>query len=126
MKAPLLTYFGGPLATKDLKIALKKESSKIQLKGLVGSSFALTASAVIRESSVPHLFIFRDKEEASYFINDIESLLNNEVLFFPASYAAPTAPAPKIILPIPVLLSNPFPTPKAVALPLKAILLFTN
>ena len=72
MKAPLLTYFGEPIATKDLKIALKKESSKIQLKGLVGSSFALTASAVVRESSVPHLFIFRDKEEASYFINDIE------------------------------------------------------
>ena len=30
-------------------------------------------------------FIFRDKEEASYFVNDIENLLNNEV-FFPASY----------------------------------------
>ena len=86
MKAPLLTYFGEPLATEELKIALKKETSKIQLKGLVGSSFALTASAVVRESSVPHLFIFRDKEEASYFINDIELLLNNEVFFFPSSY----------------------------------------
>jgi len=86
LKAPLLTYFGEPLATEELKIALKKENSKIQLKGLVGSSFALTASAVVRESSVPHLFIFRDKEEASYFINDIESLLNNEVFFFPSSY----------------------------------------
>ena len=83
MKAPLLTYFGEPLATEDLKIALKKENSKIQLKGLVGSSFALTASAVVRKSSVPHLFIFRDKEEASYFINDIELLLNNDILFEP-------------------------------------------
>ena len=79
MKAPLLTYFGEPIATKHLKLALKKENNKIQLKGLVGSSFALTSSAIVRESSVPHLFIFRDKEEASYFINDIESLLNNEI-----------------------------------------------
>ena len=86
MKAPLLTYFGIPKATDKIKVALQKEKSKIQLNGLVGSSFAIIASAVVRESPVPHLFIFRDKEEASYFINDIESLLNNEVFFFPASY----------------------------------------
>ena len=86
MKAPLLNYFGEPLATEAIKVALKKENRKIQLKGLVGSSFALVASSVIRKSSVPHLFILRDKEEASYFTNDIESLLNNEVFFFPASY----------------------------------------
>ena len=41
---------------------------------------------MVRDSSTPHLFIFRDKEEASYFINDIELLLNNEVFFFPSSY----------------------------------------
>ena len=86
MKAPLLTYFGEPLATKDIKKNCRSAAYCIQMKGFVGSSFALTSSAIIRESSVPHLFIFRDKEEASYFINDIESLLNNEVFFFPSSY----------------------------------------
>ncbi len=86
VQAPLLTYFGEPKQTEAIKTALEKTQAKIQLTGLIGSSFSLTASAVVRESNNPHLFIFRDKEEASYFINDLENLLNNEVFFFPASY----------------------------------------
>ena len=85
-KAPLLAYFGIPKQTKILKSALNINKIKIQLSGITGSSFATTAGAVIRESKRPHLFIFRDKEEASYFINDIENLLKNDVFFFPASY----------------------------------------
>mgnify|MGYP003984031479 CR=1 FL=1 len=85
-QAPLLTYFGEPKQTDALKVALKKEHAKIQLSGLIGSSYAITASSVVRESNKPHLFIFRDKEAASYFVNDIENLLKNEVFFFPASY----------------------------------------
>jgi len=86
VQAPLLTYFGEPKQTDALKVALKKEHTKIQLSGLIGSSYAITASSVVRESNKPHLFIFRDKEAASYFVNDIENLLKNEVFFFPASY----------------------------------------
>ena len=86
VQAPLLTYFGEPKQTDALKFALKKEHAKIQLSGLIGSSYAITASSVVRESNKPHLFIFRDKEAASYFVNDIENLLKNEVFFFPASY----------------------------------------
>ena len=86
VQAPLLTYFGEPKQTNDIQLALVDEQAKIQLTGLIGSSFALTASAVVRTSNNPHLFIFRDKESASYFVNDIENLLRNEVFFFPASY----------------------------------------
>ena len=85
-QAPLLTYFGEPKQTNAIKKALENESAKISVSKLVGSSFAITASAVVRDSNNPHLFVFRDKEEASYFVNDIEKLLNNEVFFFPASY----------------------------------------
>ena len=86
IKSPLLAYFGEPKQTNAIKLALEREKSKIQLTGAIGSSFAMTASAVVRQSKRPHLFIFRDKEEASYFVNDIETLINNEVFFFPASY----------------------------------------
>ncbi|MBT5090580.1 MAG: hypothetical protein HOM24_05800, partial [Flavobacteriales bacterium] len=86
VQAPLLTYFGEPRQTNAIQLALEKEHTKIQLTGLIGSSFAMTASAVVRKSKKPHLFIFRDKEAASYFVNDIENLLKNEVFFFPASY----------------------------------------
>ena len=88
-EAPLLTYFGEPKQTNAIKFALKKDYTKIQISGLIGSAFAITASALIRKSNQPHLFIFRDKESASYFLNDIERLLNNEVFFFPASYRRP-------------------------------------
>jgi len=86
VKSPLLTYFGSPKQTNALISALKTRKIKIQLTGLVGSSFAITSSSVIREDSKPHLFVFRDKETASYFVNDIENLLKNEVYFFPSSY----------------------------------------
>jgi len=86
VQAPLLTYFGEPKQTNAIQLALEKEQTKIQLTGIIGSSLAMTASAVVRESNKPHLFIFRDKEAASYFVNDIENLLKNEVFFFPASY----------------------------------------
>ena len=86
MQAPLLAYFGEPKQTNAIQLALANEQAKIQLTGLIGSSFVLTASAVVRTSNNPHLFIFRDKETASYFVNDIENLLRNEVFFFPASY----------------------------------------
>ena len=85
-KAPLLTYFGKPRQTDAIKKVLEKDLVRIQLTGLIGSSFAITASSVVRNSNTPHLFIFRDKEEASYFMNDLESLLKNEVFFFPSSY----------------------------------------
>ena len=86
LQAPLLTYFGEPKQTDVITKVLANELARIQITRLIGSSFAITAGAVVRESNKPHLFIFRNKEEASYFVNDIESLLKNEVFFFPASY----------------------------------------
>lgn len=86
LRSPLLSYFGEPSITKQLQKSFQKEKIKVQLNGLVGSAFSIISASVIRKSGSPHLFIFNDKEEASYFINDIESLLNNEVFFYPASY----------------------------------------
>ena len=85
-QAPILTHFGNPKQTNCLKSELENSKTKIHLAGLIGSSFAILASAAVRNCANPNIFIFRDKEEASYFINDIEALLNNDVFFFPASY----------------------------------------
>ncbi|MEE2700190.1 MAG: transcription-repair coupling factor [Bacteroidota bacterium] len=86
MKAPLLSYFGEPKIAAKLLSEITEKTSKIWLKGLVGSSFSIASSATIRESKRPHLFIFTDKEEAQYFVNEVEALLNNEIFFYPASY----------------------------------------
>ena len=63
--------------------------SKIHFKGLVGSQDVLLAANISQEIKRPHLFILSDKEEAAYFLNDLESILQKEVLFFPGSYRRP-------------------------------------
>ena len=63
--------------------------SKIHFKGLVGSQDVLLAANISQEIKRPHLFILSDKEEAAYFLNDLESILQKDVLFFPGSYRRP-------------------------------------
>lgn len=60
-------------------------------KGLVGSSRSLCASALAEQIPGHHLFILTDKEEAAYFLNDLEGLYpeDKRILFYPASYRVP-------------------------------------
>ena len=74
------------------QMALRTLQSKkdIQLKGLKGSLDAIIASTLADEIQQTFVFVLSDKEEAAYFLNDLENLLpNREVLFFPTSYKKP-------------------------------------
>jgi transcription-repair coupling factor (superfamily II helicase) len=70
---------------------LQLVSSKIQWRGHVGSSRAISAACVVEQAPGHHLFILEDKEQAAYFLNDLQSLNpgNSHVLFYPASYRVP-------------------------------------
>jgi transcription-repair coupling factor (superfamily II helicase) len=69
---------------------LQKRESKIQLKGLVGSSLSFVIQSLFDKSELPFLLIFQDKEEAAYYLNDLENLINDQdVLFYPGSYRRP-------------------------------------
>jgi len=63
----------------------------LKLKGLVGSLDAVVASALHSlQPELSHIFVLHDKEEASYFANDLQNLLPEvQVLFFPTSYKRP-------------------------------------
>ena len=50
---------------------------------------SLIAAHSIKKISNPQLFLFNDKEEAAYFMNDLETLVNRKVLFYPSSYRRP-------------------------------------
>jgi len=64
--------------------------NNLHLKGLVGSSFSLVLSEIFKTSDKPFLLIFDDKEEAAYYLNDLEQLINDkDVLFYPGSYRRP-------------------------------------
>ena len=68
------------------------DGHSVQIKGLSGSLDAVIGAAIYGIGHQNHLFILHDKEEAAYFFNDIQSLLENkEILFFPTSYKRPYA-----------------------------------
>ncbi len=76
------------------EIIAKPENSVVALNGIKGSAFSLIASQVVSNIDNVSLFIFRDSEEAAFFVNDLEILLGEKemplsskrVLYFPSSF----------------------------------------
>jgi transcription-repair coupling factor (superfamily II helicase) len=73
----------------DIALALQKPN-RVHLKGLSGSARSLIAYAVYQHSQQTQLFVLNDKEEAAYFLNDLESISGkDQVLFYPSSGKLP-------------------------------------
>ncbi|MEA5427060.1 transcription-repair coupling factor [Arcicella lustrica] len=70
------------------QIKTPKDYPHIQIKGFIGSLDAVVASALhLLDEKQSHLFVLSDREEAAYFINDLQNLVGEErVLSFPMSY----------------------------------------
>jgi transcription-repair coupling factor (superfamily II helicase) len=70
--------------------AFQQDKNHFQITHLVGSSFSFVISETFKKADKPYLLIFNDKEEAAYYLNDLEQLLGNRnVLFYPGSYRRP-------------------------------------
>ena len=83
------TYFQA-LQTQNLQNAISQNQSKTHLKGLVGSSLSYVLTESFKQIDKPFLVVFNDKEEAAFYLNDLEVLLNEkDVLFYPGSYRRP-------------------------------------
>ena len=69
---------------------LKKDNTHFQITNLVGSSLSFVISSSFKLVEKPYLLIFTDKEEAAYYLNDLEQLVGEKnVLFYPGSYRRP-------------------------------------
>ncbi len=69
---------------------LQQEKTQFQISNLVGSSLSFVISESFKKADKPYLLIFNDKEEAAYYLNDLEQLLGDKnVLFYPGSYRRP-------------------------------------
>ncbi len=78
------------LQQQKLQNTIAKNQTRTHLKGLIGSSFSFVVTNVFKEVDKPFLLVFNDKEEAAYYLNDLEQLLNEkDVLFYPGSYRRP-------------------------------------
>ncbi|AXO81032.1 transcription-repair coupling factor [Olleya aquimaris] len=78
------------LQLQKLQTAIAQTKSKTHLKGLVGSSLSYSITQTFKNTDLPFLLIFNDKEEAAFHLNDLEQLINKtDVLFYPGSYRRP-------------------------------------
>ncbi|MCF8228136.1 MAG: transcription-repair coupling factor [Bacteroidales bacterium] len=84
--------------TRDILQAIEsRPENRLGLRGLIGSSKSLMASAVFDVHAGFHLFILPEKELAAYFYNDLESIFGEKnadfnkkkILFYPTSYKRP-------------------------------------
>jgi transcription-repair coupling factor (superfamily II helicase) len=58
----------------------------IRVKGLSGSLDAVLVATTFKLHPQDYLVVLQDREEAAYFQNDLQNLLDREVLLFPMSY----------------------------------------
>ena len=61
----------------------------VRLKGLSGSLDAVVVASAFKLHPQDYLIILQEREEAAYFLNDLQNLLEREVLLFPMSYKRP-------------------------------------
>jgi len=83
------TYDNSP-KVRQIGDSLQQRGQKLHLNGLVGSSLSFVVQSLFKTAAHPFLMIFNDKEEAAYYLNDLEQMIGNEdVLFYPGSYRRP-------------------------------------
>ncbi|MBK8499796.1 MAG: transcription-repair coupling factor [Flavobacteriales bacterium] len=74
----LLSLFRGDARVAHIAEGLQPANARVQIAGTIGSSQALIAASVIDRMKGVHVFVLTDKEEAAYFINDLEALRGKE------------------------------------------------
>ncbi|NDJ00048.1 transcription-repair coupling factor [Flavobacterium sp. LaA7.5] len=90
MKPEVTTIYQESAKVKQIAAALQKRENKLHIKGLIGSSLSFIIDPLFQEAELPFLLVFKDKEEAAYYLNDLEKLIGEQdVLFYPGSYRRP-------------------------------------
>nr|MBP8824144.1 DEAD/DEAH box helicase [Flavobacteriales bacterium] len=69
----LALYHADPRVARIAE-SLHEKNARVQIAGTVGSAQALIANAVMAHTPGVHVFVLNDREEAAYFVNDLEAL----------------------------------------------------
>jgi transcription-repair coupling factor (superfamily II helicase) len=89
-KSKLLNTYDNAPKIKQIVDSLQTPENKLHLQGLVGSSLSFVINSLFTKTEKPFLVLFNDKEEAAYYLNDLEQLIGEkDVLFYPGSYRRP-------------------------------------
>ena len=90
LQALLDRYQRDPRIGKLIANLQDSPPSRLHLRGVVGSLDALIGASTFLAAPRTHLFVLNDKEEAAYFLNDLQALLQKkDILFVPDSFKKP-------------------------------------
>ncbi|MFD2566616.1 transcription-repair coupling factor [Pseudotenacibaculum haliotis] len=89
-KQAIVTQYQKSARTSQILKEIQRERHHFQITNLVGSSLSFVISETFKNAEKPYVLIFNDKEEAAYYLNDLEQLIGEKnVLFYPGSYRRP-------------------------------------
>lgn len=78
------------VVTQKIVAQLNGKENQLQIPLLEGSALSFLVSSVFKQTNQHFLLVFPEKEEAAYYLNDLEQLLSKDtLLFFPGSYRRP-------------------------------------
>jgi len=84
------TFDNSPKVQQIVDRLQEDNQPKLHLDGLLGSSVSFVVRALFKKADAPFLVILNNKEEAAYYLNDLEQMIGEkDVLFFPGSYRRP-------------------------------------
>lgn len=79
-----------PKAEQIAANLLEGNQIKMHLNGLLGSAVSFVIRSVFKKTELPFLIVLDNKEEAAYYLNDLEQMIGEQdVLFYPASFRRP-------------------------------------
>ena len=70
--------FEQSLQLQKLRNSIAQNETKTHLKGLLGSALSFVVTSSFKHAEKPFLLIFNDKEEAAFYLNDLEGLLSEK------------------------------------------------
>ncbi len=89
-KQTIVNHYQESAKVEQIVQQLQLDQNHFQITNLAGSSLSFVISESFKKAGKPYLLILNDKEEAAYYLNDLEQLLGEQnVLFYPGSYRRP-------------------------------------
>lgn len=90
-KATIYSVYDSSPKTAQIVARLQENNQvKMHLEGLLGSAVSFVTQALFKKSDLPFLIILNNKEEAAYYLNDLEQMIGEQdVLFYPGSFRRP-------------------------------------
>ena len=84
------TYDNSPKTEQIAAHLLENNQVKMHLSGLIGSALSFVIRSIFKKSELPFLVVLNNKEEAAYYLNDLEQMIGDQdVLFYPGSFRRP-------------------------------------